>query len=410
VTDRDQAAPQGAGPPPGSAPVLVEVPGLQTIIDALRGQGFTVIGPTRRDGSIVLAEITTVGDLPAGYGDEQDAAHYRLRQRDDEALFGFAATAQSWKSILFPARELVWSGERDGRGFTIAPGDRDTPRYALLGVRSCDLHAIGIHDKILLGRAFTDAAYAARREGIFIIAVGCSHPGGTCFCVSMGTGPRPEAGFDLSLTELLDTQGHRFVVTAGSARGDSLLASLPPGATAAAGPADLAAADDVLAHAAASMGRELDTDGIRELLYGNVEHPRWDDVASRCLSCTNCTLVCPTCFCVSMEDITDLANGHAERHRVWESCFTSEHSHLSGGSVHGSTRSRYRQWMTHKLASWIDQFGMSGCTGCGRCITWCPAAIDITEEAAALRTPPPPAPAPGVLDAPAPDETGRQAQ
>ena len=404
MTDRDHAAAQAAEPPPGTAPVLIEVPGLQAIIDALRGQGFTVIGPTRRDGSIVLAEITTVGDLPAGYGDEQDAAHYRLRQRDDEALFGFAATAQSWKSILFPARELIWSGERDSRGFTITPADRDMPRYALLGVRSCDLHAIGIHDKILLGRAFTDAAYAARRDGIFIIAVGCSHPGGTCFCVSMGTGPRPEAGFDLSLTELLGPQGHRFVVTVGSARGDVLLASLPPGAAAtAAGPADLAAADDVLAHAAASMGRELDTDGIRDLLYGNVEHPRWDDVASRCLSCTNCTLVCPTCFCVSMEDITDLANGHAERHRVWESCFTSEHSHLTGGSVHGSTRSRYRQWMTHKLASWIDQFGMSGCTGCGRCITWCPAAIDITEEAAALRTPEPP------RRDPSPGPTGRQA-
>jgi sulfhydrogenase subunit beta (sulfur reductase) len=404
MVDRDQAAPDPAEPPPGTAPALIGVPGLQAIIDALRGQGFTVIGPTRRDGAIVLAEITTVGDLPAGCGDEQDAAHYRLRPRDDEALFGFAATAQSWKSILFPARELVWSGQRDGPGFTIGPGERDVPRYALLGVRSCDLHAIGIHDQILLGRAFTDVAYAARREGIFIIAVGCSHPGGTCFCVSMGTGPRPETGFDLSLTELLDPPGHRFVVTAGSGRGDALLASLPPGAAAAAaGPADLAAADEVLAQAAASMGRELDTDGIRELLYGNVEHPRWDDVASRCLSCTNCTLVCPTCFCVSMEDITDLAGAQAERHRVWESCFTSEHSHLTGGSVHGSTRSRYRQWMTHKLASWIDQFGMSGCTGCGRCITWCPAAIDITEEAAALRTPAPP------RRAPSPGQAGRQA-
>ena len=216
MTDQDHPAPGAAQPAPGTAPVLIAVPGLQAIIDALRGQGFTVIGPTRRDGSIVLTEITAVGDLPAGYGDEQDAAHYRLRQRDDEALFGFAATAQSWKSILFPAREVVWSGERDGAGFTIAPGDRDVPRYALLGVRSCDLHAIGIHDKILLGRAFTDAAYAARREGVFIIAVGCSHPGGTCFCVSMGTGPRPETGFDLSLTELLDTEGHRFVATAGS--------------------------------------------------------------------------------------------------------------------------------------------------------------------------------------------------
>ena len=401
--DRDQATPGAAQPTPGGAPVVMGVPGLQAIIDALRGQGFTVIGPTRRDGAISLAEIAGVGDLPAGCGDEQDAAHYRLRERDDEALFGFAATAQSWKSILFPARELVWSGEQDGQGFAVRPGGSASPRYALLGVRSCDLHAIGIHDKVLLGRGFTDAAYAARREGTFIIAVGCSHPGGTCFCVSMGTGPRPETGFDLSLTELLDGGDHRFVVSAGTDRGDALLASLPSAVAAtAAGQADLDAADEVLAQAAAHMGRELDTDGIRELLYGNVEHPRWDDVASRCLSCTNCTLVCPTCFCVSMEDITDLANGHAERHRVWDSCFTSEHSHLSGGSVHGSTRSRYRQWMTHKLASWIDQFGMSGCTGCGRCITWCPAAIDITEEAAALRTPAPP------HRGPPPDQAGGQ--
>ena len=373
-----------------TAHVILGVPGLQAIIDALRGQGFTVIGPTRRDGSIILAEITGTGDLPAGCGDDQEAAHYRLRERGDEALFGFAATAQSWKSVLFPARELVWSGERDGGSFAVPPADTGTPSYALLGVRSCDLHAIGIHDRVLLGRRFTDAAYAARREGVFIIAVGCSHPGGTCFCVSMGTGPRPQAGFDLSLTELADSAGHRFVVSAGSARGEALLHSLPPAAAPGpASPADLAAADDVLASAAARMGRQLDTHGIRELLYENAEHPRWDDVASRCLACTNCTLVCPTCFCVSMEDVTDLAGDHAERHRVWDSCFTSEHSHLSGGSVHGSTRSRYRQWMTHKLASWIDQFGMSGCVGCGRCITWCPAAIDITQEAAALRAPSP---------------------
>ncbi len=408
MADRDRAE---------AAPVVLGVPGLQAIIDALRDQGFTVIGPTRRGGSIVLAEIGSVDDLPAGWGDEQDAARYRLHEREDEALFGFAATAQSWKSVLFPARELVWSGERNGQGFNASPAGRDAPAYALLGVRSCDLHAIGIHDRVLLGRRFTDAAYGARREGAFIIAVGCSHPGGTCFCVSMGTGPRPEAGFDLSLTELLDSGGHRFVAIAGSARGADLLGSLRPGgsgtaattaATTAASEADLAAADQVLTLAAAQMGRELDTDGIRELLYDNAEHPRWDDVAARCLSCANCTLVCPTCFCVSMEDVTDLAGSHQERHRVWDSCFTSQHSHLSGGSVHGSTRSRYRQWMTHKLASWIDQFGTSGCVGCGRCITWCPAAIDITEEAAALRAPDPAAPRPAAPD-PAQNQTGKEA-
>jgi Fe-S-cluster-containing hydrogenase component 2 len=129
----------------------------------------------------------------------------------------------------------------------------------------------------------------------------------------------------------------------------------------------------------------MDTSGIKELLYRNPEHPRWDDVAERCLACTNCTLVCPTCFCGSVEDVTDLVGETAERWRRWDSCFTLDHSFLHGGSVRSSTRARYRQWLTHKLASWIDQFGTSGCIGCGRCITWCPVGIDITEEVAAIR-------------------------
>src|SRR6185295_19043097 len=132
-------------------------------------------------------------------------------------------------------------------------------------------------------------------------------------------------------------------------------------------------------------GRRMDTADIKELLYRNQEHPRWDDVADRCLGCANCTLACPTCFCGSVEDVSDLSGDTAERWRRWDSCFTLDHSYLHGGSVRASIRSRYRQWLTHKVASWIDQFGTSGCVGCGRCITWCPVGIDITEEVAAIR-------------------------
>jgi sulfhydrogenase subunit beta (sulfur reductase) len=390
--------------PAAGQDVVIGLAGLQAIIAVLRGQGFCVTGPVVRGGAIVLAEVTGVEDLPGGWGDEQDAALYRIRHRGDGALFGFAATAQSWKSVLFPSRELLWSADRDGDGFTVTQPAGGSAKHALLGVRACDLHAIRIHDRVLLGRTATDPAYQARREEAFIIAVGCANPGGTCFCVSMGTGPRPEAGFDLSLTELLDERGHRFVVTPGSARGSDLLAALPSSAATA---GDLAAADKVIADSAARMGRVMDTDGIRDLLYDNADHPRWDNVASRCLACTNCTLVCPTCFCTSVEDVADLTGDHVTSHRVWDSCFTAAFSHLPGGSVRGSTRSRYRQWMTHKLASWIDQFGTSGCVGCGRCITWCPAAIDITEEAAALRAPLPADPPPADSPASHPDRESR---
>jgi sulfhydrogenase subunit beta (sulfur reductase) len=368
---------------------VLDLEGLEALVVVLRERGYTVLGPTVRDGAIVTGEITVLDDLPRGWGDEQEAGHYRLRRRDDDALFGFASGAQSAKPVLFPATTLLWRGSRTAEGFTVETDDGarpDPPRppYALLGVRSCDLAAIGVHDRVLAGRAAVDTDYVRRRKDCFVVAVTCGSPGGTCFCVSMGTGPRPGAGYDLALTEILDDgAGHRFFAEPGSEPGADVLGVLPGGP---AGPDDLAAADRVAADAAARMGRVLETDALRDVLYASAGSPRWDDVATRCLACTNCTLVCPTCFCTSVDDVTDLTGAARERHRVWDSCFSADYSYLHGGSVRASTAARYRQWLTHKLASWIDQFGTSGCVGCGRCITWCPAAIDITAEAAALRT------------------------
>jgi len=366
---------------------VVDVPGLQALVDRLLARGYDVIGPTVRSGAIVNASITSVDELPRGWGDEQDAGHYRLRRRDDEALFGFASGAQSAKPVFFPAEEVLWRGHRTEDGFEVDADDgaHHAP-YALLGVRSCDLSAIGIHDVVLTGRVHGDVAYASRRAAAFVVAVTCSDPSGTCFCVSMGTGPRPEQGrgapYDLSLTELLDDGPQRFVVEVASERGAELLDEI--GATVAPG-TDTAAGDRVAAEAAGRMGRRLDTVGLKELLYAGADSPVWDDVATRCLACGNCTAVCPTCFCTTVEDVTDLVGDVAGRDRVWDSCFDADYSWIHGGTVRASTRSRYRQWMTHKLGSWVDQFGTSGCVGCGRCVTWCPAAIDITAEAAALR-------------------------
>jgi ferredoxin len=367
---------------------LIDVDGLQALIQALLGRGFNVVGPTVKSGAIVNAPITSVDDLPGGWGDEQDAGHYRLRERDDAMLFGFASGAQSAKPVFFPTEEVLWRGERSNGEFTVQPGEqpaRDAP-YALIGVRSCDLSAVGIHDTVLLSRMYQDTSYASRRSSSFIVAVTCSNPGGTCFCVSMGTGPHPEPGrgapYDLALTELLDGDEHRFVVEVASEYGADVLDEIGAGTATA---DDLGRAGHVAEVAAGRMGRTLDTFELKELLYANADSPIWDAVADRCLSCTNCTAVCPTCFCTSAEDVTDLAGDVAERHRVWDSCFNADFSYIHGGTVRTSTKSRYRQWMTHKLGSWVDQFGTSGCVGCGRCISWCPAAIDITEEAAALR-------------------------
>jgi len=356
--------------------------GLAEVLRALRDDRYTLVGPTVRDGAIVHAEIRGIEDLPAGWTAVQEAGTYRLRRRDDDALFGHAVGPHSWKQLFFVPRVRLFQVRKSRDGLAIEPEATPAPKLALIGARSCDLHAIAVQDRTFLEGAVVDADYAARRQDVFVLAVNCGQAGGTCFCVSMKTGPRATAGFDLALTELVD-DAHRFVVEVGSERGRQVL--LRAHDARAASPDDGQRADAIVAQTARSMGRALDTTGIKELLYRNQEHPRWDDVAARCLACTNCTLACPTCFCGNVEDTTDLAGETAERWRRWDSCFTLDHSYLHGGSVRASTRSRYRQWLTHKLASWIDQFGTSGCIGCGRCITWCPVGIDITDEVAAIR-------------------------
>jgi sulfhydrogenase subunit beta (sulfur reductase) len=357
-----------------TAAEVIERRDLDRLFGALADRGHTIIGPTVRDRAIVFDEIRRVADLPIGWTDDQDGGQYRLRRREDEALFGYAVGPHSWKRYQLPPQVTLWEARVDADGglSELSAEPPDERRYAFIGARSCDLHAIGILERVI-GRAASPP---------FIVAVQCGQAGGTCFCVSMNTGPVARTGFDLALTEVIDGDRHHFVVEVGSDAGAEVLADVPHRA---ATDADRADAHAIHAHTATQMGRELDTTGIKELLYRNYEHPRWDEVADRCLTCGNCTMVCPTCFCTTVEDVTDLDGERVERHQRWDSCFTVDYSHIHGGAVRGSSRSRYRQWMTHKLATWWDQFDSSGCVGCGRCITWCPVGIDITEEARAIR-------------------------
>jgi formate hydrogenlyase subunit 6/NADH:ubiquinone oxidoreductase subunit I len=368
----------------GGAPAafVLDKNGLGKLIEALRQGGYRVIGPTVRDGAIVYDEIAAVDDLPAGKTDEQSGGKYRLRDRSDGALFGYAVGPDSWKRLLHPPRVRLFRAERRGAGFDVVEEPQDPPRWAFFGVRPCELAAIAVQDRVFLGGTYVDPTYHARRERSLIIAANCGSPSATCFCASMQTGPHATAGYDLALTETLAEGRHEFLVDVGTRRGGEILAGLEPRA---AKDADRRAAADICADAAGRMGRHLDTRGVRELLHRNSENARWDEVATRCLACANCTMVCPTCFCTTVEDSADLPGHTAERWRKWDSCFTTEFSYIHGGAIRTSGRARYRQWLTHKLASWHDQFGTSGCVGCGRCITWCPVGIDLTAEVEAIR-------------------------
>jgi sulfhydrogenase subunit beta (sulfur reductase) len=367
-------------------PVLLPREHFDSLLAALASRGYTVVGPTVRDGTIIYDEVRRAADLPVGWTDEQEGGRYRLKRREDAALFGYVVGPQSWKQVLHPARLRIVKAERDdGGGVIFVDGDEAEPvRYAFLGMRSCELHAMTIQDRVFLGNGTADSHYERRRKRVFSIGLSCGEAGGTCFCVSMGTGPEvtDRTPHDLALTEVIEGERHYFILTAGSDEGREVLAELPltPAAE-----NEVAAAKERVNHAAATMGRRMDTSGVRELLLANLEHPRWDDVAKRCLTCANCTMVCPTCFCTTVEDVTDLTGDHAERWRRWDSCFTMDFTWMHGGGARQSAKSRYRQWLTHKLATWHDQFHSSGCVGCGRCITWCPVGIDLTEEVAAFQ-------------------------
>lgn len=366
---------------------------LPTLLRRLREGGRRVLGPTVRDGAIVYDELTTVDELPRGWTDEQAPGRYRLRRRDDDAYFGYVVGPHSWKRHLLPPSERLVQIRRRDEALEVQPEPMPAEPVALLGVRACELAGMGVLDRVLTGGPFVDGRYARRRDDALVVAVHCLEPGGLCFCASMDTGPKVGAGFDLCLTELSD----RFLIEVGSPRGQAIVDDL---ATEPASPQDRRTQRTALERARESMGRALHTDDLPGRLMASLDHPRWAEVASRCLSCGSCTQVCPTCFCHAVDHGSVVGQAQSTTERRWESCFTDDHAYVHGGTMRPSVRERYRQWLTHKLGSWVSQFGESGCVGCGRCIAWCPAGIDLVEEAEAIAADatPVPMPKPPVLE------------
>jgi sulfhydrogenase subunit beta (sulfur reductase) len=357
--------------------VILELEGLQQLLVVLKNKRYTTLGPTISSNVIIYDELKSLSDLPIGWNDVQEPGKYRLQKGLDGSLFAYAVGPYSWKNFLHPSVVRLWKAKREGSGFRSVSSKEEIPKYAFIGVRPCELCAMAVHDKVFNTDRHSDPLYNSRRKKSFLVAVNCTRPGGTCFCASVKTGPKAESGFDIALTEIIDGGNHYFLAEIGSRMGAKILQGVPQRK---AEEKEKTAAKNLIEKAATQMGRSLKTSNLRTIFNELFEDPSWEEVAKRCLTCGNCTMVCPTCFCWNVEDVSALDGTYAERWRRWDSCFSRDFSYIHGGSIRFSEHARYRQWITHKLVTWVDQFETLGCVGCGRCITWCPVGIDLTEE------------------------------
>ncbi|MCW9024032.1 MAG: 4Fe-4S dicluster domain-containing protein [Gammaproteobacteria bacterium] len=350
---------------------------FQELIEHLQQAGYTCVGPQVHEHAIHYAELAHADFLPQGMSEEQSPGQYRLHEAGHDRYFAWANGPQALKPLLFTPREALWQSSNnceDNASLCFKELIPEQRPLAVIGARACDLAALYIHDKHFLQHGYRDPYYLARRKNMLLIAVNCTHPADTCFCASTGDGPRATYGYDLLLNELDDG----FIIESHSEKGVAIQTQLNLQAAEA---SQLEQANDAVEQAAARQTRGLPAQNLSQPLLDNLHHPHWEEVAQRCLSCGNCTAVCPTCFCHSELDEPVLDGSHSVHYRQWDSCFCQKHSYIHGMTIRDTAGLRYRQWMTHKLGSWHEQFGRSGCVGCGRCITWCPVGIDITEEA-----------------------------
>jgi len=311
-------------------------------------------------------------------------------KRDNERLFGAIGSAQgtsieagttknSLKSALFPQTERLFLYRQTGEGVEteVPPEEKE---LVLFGIRPCDARSLVLLDGVFQS-GIEDPYFSGKRKRSLVIAMACATSGRACFCTAVGGSPCATEGSDLLLLDL----GDRYLVEAATDKGKEIVKDRLFEAT---DEKDLAEGEKFKAKAEAAMdgkvsdapmtGKTLE-EGLKEVF----DDPLWEELTETCMSCGVCTYLCPTCHCFDICDETALTGG--ERIRIWDSCqfplFTRQ---ASGFNPRPTGRERFRQRIMHKFSYLPENGNITGCVGCGRCVTECPVNLDIREVVSKL--------------------------
>jgi sulfhydrogenase subunit beta (sulfur reductase) len=312
---------------------------LDNWIDGLRPR-HRLFGPTPADGAFVFAEIQE-GMRPA---------------------LDYPTSLLPPKRVVLPPREAL---------FDFRPGQTQArlteESTVILGVHTCDLHAMALTDRVY-GDGVPDQHYLARRQGTTLVSIECLRPCSEhAFCKSMGTLTVPET-FDLHLTDL----GDDYAVDVGSEKGAALLDGFA--GTRSAESEDYGRLDRAMSEKWARFPYRLDFDvsELPSLLASSYRSDLWEKLGERCLGCSSCTMVCPTCTCFDVQDDVDFALTSGQRSRVWDSCQLGMFATVAGGHNFRSQRSaRVRHRFLRKGKYQHEAYDLTGCVGCGRCAQAC---------------------------------------
>jgi sulfhydrogenase subunit beta (sulfur reductase) len=316
---------------------------------------YDVFGPVKnKRGQTVFKHLDNTNDLDLNY---------------DSTMLGP-------RRFIYPSRQMLFDIDRKTGNYKTVLPEQNKNRL-VFAIHPCDMHAVSVLDRTFLGN-FKDTYYSKLRQETLTVVLNCNQACGNGFCASMGTGPflQLKDGFDIVLT----AKEQDYLIEFGSNKGkitvkkaDGLMKARRR---------DFSEKKEIEKRAKNSFTKQLDTAGLPELLMRNLDHPVYKRTAeARCLGCTNCTMVCPTCYCYNIEDKTSYDLKTTTRSRYWDSCQELNFARVHEGNFRSSRQARLRQFVTHKLATWVQQYGCFGCVGCGRCMSWCPTKIDLTEMA-----------------------------